>query len=60
MRRLSMLLLVLVAMVGVFALVTTTPADAAPRSCAHVRCASCPPGYHLLLQWPNCCTCVPN
>ena len=37
-----------------------TPVDAAVKSCASVRCAGCPDGYHLLLQWPNCCACVAN
>lgn len=38
-----------------------SPVEAAkphPGSCATVRCMACPPGYHLLLQWPNCCACI--
>lgn len=45
---------------GLATLLSSTPADAAKGSCATVRCAACPDGYHLLLKWPNCCACVRN
>jgi hypothetical protein len=52
--------LLLVAIVGIAALLTTSPVYAAKGSCANVRCASCPDGYHWLMQWPTCCACVKN
>ena len=46
--------------VGTFALLAASPALAAKGTCATVRCAGCPDGYHLRLKWPNCCECLPN
>ena len=61
MKRMSMVVLLLaVGALGVVALSSSTPAVAAPKNCSTVRCAGCPDGQHLLLNWPNCCACVPN
>jgi len=60
MKKLFATGLVLVFALGVLALATSTPASAAKLTCANVRCAACPDGYHLLLKWPNCCACVRN
>jgi hypothetical protein len=43
----------------VVALQTSAPsAQATPGDCTTVRCAGCDPGYHLRLEWPNCCQCI--
>ena len=60
MKKALSAILLLVAAVGIAALVTTNPAEAAPRNCSNVRCAACPDGSHLKLTWPNCCQCVPD
>ena len=50
---------VLVVVLGALALFAPTPAIAR-ANCDTVRCLPCPDGYHLSLQWPNCCRCVKN
>ncbi|MBZ5638266.1 MAG: hypothetical protein LAO51_05845 [Acidobacteriia bacterium] len=59
MKRVFAILLVAVALVGVAALFTSTPASAR-ATCAGVRCIPCPDGYHLRMVPPNCCQCVHN
>ena len=59
MKKLIGLVAVAALALGIVSVMTT--AVAAPlKSCATVRCAGCPDGYHLLLKWPNCCACVAN
>jgi hypothetical protein len=60
MKKLFATALLAIATLGIVALATSTPASAAKGTCANVRCAACPDGYHLLLKWPNCCACVKN
>jgi hypothetical protein len=60
MKRLFAMGILLVAAWGVLALFTATPAVAAKGTCANVRCAACSDGYHWLMKWPYCCTCVKN
>ena len=57
MRKLVVTLILFVGALGAIALFTSTPAHAKP-TCATVRCLPCPDGYHLSLQWPDCCRCV--
>lgn len=59
MKKLITLGSMLVAVGALVALLTPTPAVARPN-CDTVRCLPCPDGYHLSLQWPNCCRCVKN
>ena len=59
MKKPFALFLLVVAALGLFALAAPTPAVARP-GCDTVRCLPCPDGYHLSLQWPNCCRCVKN
>jgi hypothetical protein len=60
MKKLMASFLTVVAVIGIVSLLASTPADAAKGTCANVRCAACPDGYHLLLKWPTCCACVKN
>jgi hypothetical protein len=60
MKKLFATAVLIMLALGIVALVAATPADAAKGTCANVRCAACPDGYHLLLKWPNCCQCVAN
>ncbi len=59
MKRLFVILLVAVALLGCAVLVTSQPAQAR-ATCAGVRCLPCPDGYHLRMQPPNCCQCIHN
>ena len=60
MKKLFATAALLMIVLGIFALLAASPAVAAKGTCANVRCAACPDGYHLLLKWPNCCRCVAN
>jgi hypothetical protein len=60
MKKTLCAVLLVVAALGVLALLSPTPANAAKGSCVNVRCATCPDGYHLRVQWPYCCQCIPN
>lgn len=54
----KLILTALALVTTVVALQTSTPsAQATPGDCTTVRCAGCDPGYHLRLEWPNCCRC---
>jgi hypothetical protein len=57
MKKPFVVFLVVVAALGAIALFAPTRVNARP-SCGTVRCLPCPDGYHLSLQWPDCCRCV--
>ncbi len=59
MKRTLMILLLAVVLLGIAALVAS-PASSARSTCYGVRCLPCPDGYHLRMQPPNCCQCLPN
>jgi hypothetical protein len=59
MRKPFALFLMVVAALGAIALFAPTHVVARP-TCGTVRCLPCPDGYHLSLQWPDCCRCVKN
>lgn len=59
MKKQFAVLLAVVAALGAAALLAPTPVIARP-TCDTVRCLPCPDGYHLSLQWPNCCRCIKN
>lgn len=60
MKKTLLAVLVLVTAIGFVALVAPVPAYAAKGTCVNVRCATCPDGFHLRMQWPYCCQCIPN
>lgn len=62
MRKLMLTALALLATLGALEMATPSAqaAKPSPLSCSNVRCMSCPPGYHLLFEWPNCCDCIPD
>lgn len=59
MKKLVSLAVTAVFALGLVALLTSTPADAAKGNCSTVRCMACPDGYRVSLKWPNCCQCIP-
>jgi hypothetical protein len=55
----KLILTAIALMTTVAALHSAAPAaQATAGDCTTVRCAGCDPGYHLRLEWPNCCQCI--